>query len=400
MRILMVGSGLLALKRPLDWALADGHEVCLLGDWNPYRKKQPANYHFVQLNILQHQYDAENDLWIDTPVDDLSANVTQLKEVAASFKPDLIHAHSINQITLCCIQAKLRPLVVSAWGFLNYLIENPIEEWAEETLTSDRNDTDFEELLYQVLTHLDILIVENPALVRACQNLLSSNQSLKHLPLGTLTEHFHPNYAINAAKWRQVLKIPQDATVFFSPRGWAECYCQEEIFQAFAKAFADLPQPAILLFVKLYREGNGFITQLETKICNQAKALGIADCLRWLPELPHEMLPTAYNLADVVINYPSTDAFPSTLIEAAACQRAVLTSDLPSYRGTFVEDYYPLIAPCNPEALAKAMVKSVQQSSIEQDDRLKKLRQYIVENYDETIMSQRLMTVYQEGISH
>jgi glycosyltransferase involved in cell wall biosynthesis len=396
----MIGSGLLALKRPLDWALADGHEVCLVGDWNPYRKKQPANYHFVQLNILQQQYDAENDRWIDTPVDDLSANVAQLKEVAASFKPDLIHAHAINHITLCCIQAKLRPLVVSAWGFLNYLIENPIEESTEETRNSDCSYTDFKELSDQVLANLDILIVENPALAQACQNLLSSNQSLKCLPLGTHTEHFHPNYAINRAKWRQVLQIPQDATVFFSPRGWAEYYCQEEIFQAFAQAFADLPQPAILLFVKLHREGNDFITQLETKICHQATALGIADRLRWLPELPHAMLPTAYNLADVVINYPSSDAFPSTLIEAAACQRPVLTADLPAYRGTFVEDYYPLIAPCNPKALAKAMVEAVQQSSIEQHDRLKKLRQYIVENYDETIMSQQLMTVYQEAISH
>jgi glycosyltransferase involved in cell wall biosynthesis len=394
MRILMVGPGMLALKRPLDWALAHGHEVCLVGEWNPYRLKTPANYRFVEFVTPFSKHDPEKETWIDKSVEELQPNVEQLRELAATFQPDIIHAHPINHATLCCVLADLHPLVVSAWGFLNYLIEEPIE-----TQTIDSNSyTECEKIKLDkcVISALDALVVENPALVAACQNLLSSSQRIECIPLGTKTDHFHPNYSSNVARWRQVLKIPDNATVFLSPRGWGECYCQEEIFQAYAKAYPDLHKPAILLFIKLNRDSNDFIKQVEEKICTQAKTLGIADTLRYLPELPHEMLPTAYNLADLVINYPDSDAFPSTLVEAASCQRPVITSDLLAYRDTFVEEYCTLVEPRNPEALAKAMLEVVQQSSVERSARLVKAGQHIIEQYDETVTSQKLMNLYQE----
>ncbi len=400
MRILMVGPTLLALKRPLDWALAQGHEVWLIGDTNPYLIKQPPNYHFIEFVTARCKYDSISNSSIDTPIDELSANVDQLKQIAATFQPDIIHVHAINNITHCCVLAKLHPLVVSAWGFLNQLIQEPIENPSTESQIPDSNNSteapSLQEFCDQVLSNFDVLIVDNPALADACQGLLSSTQRIENIGLGTDTQHFHPNYASNVAKWRQVLKIPDNATVFFSPRGWGWCYGQEDIFQAFAKVYADLPQPAILLFVKLPRDTREFIEKLEEEILTQAKTLGIIDSLRWLPALPYEMLPTAYNLADVVINYPFTDAFPSTLVEAAACQRPVITSDLQAYRGTFVEEYYTLVEPNNAEALAKAMLEVVKESPVERISRLEKLRQHIVENYDEKVMRQKLMILYQE----
>jgi glycosyltransferase involved in cell wall biosynthesis len=399
-RILMVCPTMLALKRPLDSALAKGHEVLLIGDTNPYLIKQPPNYHFIEFVTPRCKYDSTSNSSIDTPIDELSANVAQLKEIAATFQPDIIHVHAINNITQCCVLAGLHPLVVSAWGFLNELIEEPVKDPSPEDQIPDNNSSTekrtLQDIYQQVISHLDVLIVDNPALADACQGLLSSTQRIENIGLGTDTQHFHPNYASNVAKWRQVLKIPDNATVFFSPCGWGWSYGQKEIFQAFAKSYADLPQPAILLFIELSRDHQDFIKKLNEEICAEAKTLGIADSLRWLPQLPHKMLPTAYNLADVVINYPFSDAFPSTLVEAAACQRPVITSDLQAYRGTFVEEYYTLVEPNNAEALAKAMVEVGKQSPAERISRLEKLRQHIVENYDEKVMRQKLMILYEE----
>ena len=401
MRILMSGLGALAMKRPLDWALAEGHEVWLVGEYNPYQGKQPNNYRFIEFVTPFRTYDWTTNSWIYIPVDQLSANVAQLKEIAATFKPDITHVHYVHDDVHCCVLAGLHPLIVSAWGFLNSLVDEPREEPIIESQIPDSNISTEKQRLKNVygwlLSNLDAIIVENPTLDEVCQSLLSPTQRIEHIPLGTDTQHFHPNYSSNAAKWRQVLKIPDNATVFFSPRAWYWCYDQEKIFQAFAKVYADLPQPAILLFIKFNAVHDDYgIEKLEKEMLTQAKTLGIADSLRWIPALPYEMMPTAYNLADVVINYPFTDAFPSTLVEAAACQRPVITSDLRAYRGTFVEEYYTLVEPRNVEALAKAMLEVVKESPVERISRLEKLRQHIVENYDEKVMSQKLMTLYQE----
>ena len=64
-----------------------------------------------------------------------------------------------------------------------------------------------------------------------------------------------------------------------------------------------------------------------------------------MEEVPFAQLPEIYALADVIINYPSMDTLPVTFMEAAACERPVVTSRLPSYMGTFAERYFLMVEP-------------------------------------------------------
>ena len=107
-------------------------------------------------------------------------------------------------------------------------------------------------------------------------------------------------------------------------------------------------------------------------------------------------MPGLYALADVVINYPSTDALASTLVEAAACARPVITSDLPAYRNTFVEECFRLVEPENPDALAEAIVDVVGSASTVWPARTQKTRDVVLGEYDETVQKQRLMALYRE----
>jgi glycosyltransferase involved in cell wall biosynthesis len=108
------------------------------------------------------------------------------------------------------------------------------------------------------------------------------------------------------------------------------------------------------------------------------------------------MMPGIYASSDVIVNYPSNDAFPSTLVEAVACGRPVLTVDLPGYRGTFIEKYCTLVAPKQPVALAEAMVKMVNRSPSEHTAHLAEARQVIIEQYDERLAQERLFQLYQD----
>ena len=95
------------------------------------------------------------------------------------------------------------------------------------------------------------------------------------------------------------------------------------------------------------------------------------------------MMPTIYQLADVVVNYPIWDAFPSTLMEAVACEREVISSNLLAYKGTFVEEFCTLVEPNNLTALAKAMVNAVNTNTKDLAPRLAQGRRVIIEQYEE-----------------
>lgn len=58
-----------------------------------------------------------------------------------------------------------------------------------------------------------------------------------------------------------------------------------------------------------------------------ARALGIADRVRWLGRVPHEEMPEVYSAADVVLMLSiHTEALPYAVVEAMACGRPVVAS--------------------------------------------------------------------------
>ena len=84
------------------------------------------------------------------------------------------------------------------------------------------------------------------------------------------------------------------------------------------------------------------------------------------------------------------------MVEAAACETPAITAFLPTYRDTFVETACTLVEPGNPAALAEAMVEVVNQPPAERAIRLAEARQIVEREYDDTVIKQRLWTLYAE----
>ena len=399
MRILMVGSGGIAMRRPLEWALEQGHQVLLVASADPYSpdntyniKEAPTNYHFVpffaaKINSEQGGYNLLKSVKEFTHQWRSWVGGWQLRWLTLRFQPDVIHVHAINWRSECCALAGLHPLVVSAWGFLNYLLDPKLEPRYIERLPATHN----------TLKGTDALIVETPNLVDKCEALLKPSQQVKLIPLGTNTQRFCPPTLKKVARARKALGIPLEAKVFLSPRGWSNIYGHHHILKAYALAQSKFEQPTALVFVRLGRAGNWQeIIELENRICNQAEEWKIADKIHFLPQLPFEMMPSIYSVADVIVNYPYTDAFPSTLMEVFACERAVISSNLPAYRGTFIEKFCTLVEPENPTALAEAMVKVINTPMEKQAPYLTQARQVIIEQYEEKVARKQLHELYQQ----
>lgn len=380
MRILTVGpSGIISMQRPVQWALQQGHEVWLLDDQNPFGRVG-AHYHYVHFWAKRWAMAESQHVRHVAPRFATWLGVRQLQLLVKAIQPDLVHAHFFGFATACCVQAQVKPLIVSVWGALNSLLHSG------QLNVSDR----------KIWGAADALIVENPQLLHQCRLLARAGQQVELVPLGVDTHHFRLRDPATLAGWRRTLNIPQGTLVLLSPRGWAANYGHHAILAAYAQILPYLQTPSVLLFVKLRRSHSPQAAEAYYQsICQQAAQLGVTEHLRWAPELPYSLMPSFYALADLVINYPANDAFPSTLLEAAACERPIITAALPGYRGTWIEEFCTLVEPQSPTALAAALAEMVNRLPLEQKTRLAAARRAVAERYDETICQAQLMALYQ-----
>ena len=111
-------------------------------------------------------------------------------------------------------------------------------------------------------------------------------------------------------------------------------------------------------------------------------------------EVPMVNLPEVYAFADVVINFPVMDSLSFTLLEAAACERPVITSLLPSYKDTIVEKYFHTVEPKDVTGLAEAIVQALNEDPAQRLDMLSRARRVVEQEYDESIYINRIFSIY------
>ena len=377
-------SNLTAMQRPVQWAVHAGYDVCVAGSTDLYPENTPPNYQHFQVSTPWHRDFSSIAGEEQTKRVQGQWSTLKLVDIGRLFRPDIVHAHGVTMVADWCLQARLQPLVVSAWGALNKI------------LTGERTWEEMPEHAQRVLPAADAVIVESPALVDVCASLPHPPRRVELIPLGTDTRRFDLDSARrHAGPWRRTLGIPDDSCVLLSPRGWDETYGQHSILEAYALARPAFRRPTILAFTKMKRNSSSITGPYFERVAHRAAELEVAEYVRWIPSLRYEMMPTLYALADVIVSFPSQDAFPSTLVEAAACSRPVISASMPSYRGTFFEDCFTLAEAGNVIALAAAMVEVVNDPA-GQDERVAAARRIVVEQYDESVVRAKLFALYEE----
>lgn len=309
--------------------------------------------------------------------------VLRLKVLWRRVCPTIVHVHLVDDRAYYCVKAGLRPLVLTVWGsdINNHFLPNA-------NPASRRR-------VGEALSGADLILIDSADMHKKCAELAGREVPTELITLGVNTDRFHPGYQRAAAEWRRSLSIPADSTVLLSIRKWTSLYRHENILEAFARALPRLKSEAVLVF-KIVK---GASTQTdralyEKKIRNLTDKLGLGQMVRWMEQVPFHLLPEVYSFADVILNYPSMDAFPVTFLEAAACECPVISCRLPAYAGTFAEEYFKLVSPDDLSELSDAIVEFVNQNGAASRGRLSELRRIVCRDFDERIMSGRLMAIY------
>ena len=370
--------------RPLNCLLKRGCAVVFMSYFNPFPEGQEG-FKFIRFpkprggrvfpKLLGQKFGSRLFRLLEW------TTVLRLKVLYRRIRPAIVHVHWVDEHAYYYMKAGLRPLVLTVWG-------------------SDINihflpDTDpiARHRVGEALACADLILIDSADMHKKCAKLAGHVVPTKLFTLGIDIAMFRPGYAQAALEWRSKLNIPAEATVLLSNRGWKPLYRHDCILEAFAQAMPRLNSKAILVFKILKKKGTDQ-DLYEKEMRGQAEQLGVTRMVRWMAEVPMNLLPELYSFADVILNYPSMDAFPVTFLESAACECPVISCRLPAYVDTFADEYFHLVSPDNLSELSEAIVDFVNHKREPDRERLTELRRIMCRDYDEKKVSDRLIEIY------
>jgi L-malate glycosyltransferase len=262
----------------------------------------------------------------------------RLRGIIYSFKPDLIQAGPVQTAAFVTAVAGFRPLVSTSWGY-DLLIDaerSPLWRWRTR-----------------------FTLKRSAAMVGDCETIRQIAIShgmdpggIVTFPWGVDLEHFSPG---PAPRLRADLGWNTEHFVVLSTRGWAPIYGIEELARGYACAARENPSLRLLML------GDGPQASLVQEIFAEA---GVLETVHFAGQVRQEDLPEYYRSADLYVSASHSDGSSISLLEAMACGRAVLVSDIPGNREWVSPGTQGWWFPCgDAEALAHGILQAASQQS-------------------------------------
>lgn len=262
------------------------------------------------------------------------ALVADLRRVVRTFKPDLIHAGPIQSAAFLAALSGFRPLVSMSWGS-DLLVDAERSAWMKAI-------TRF------TLGRSRLLVGDCQAVQRKAAELGYPEQCVRLFPWGVDLQHFSP---AAEPELRQRLGW-QDAFVLLSLRSWEPIYGVDVLVRAFALAAAQAPE------LRLFLLGGGSQAAQLRQILMRA---GLLDRVHFGGQVGQANLPHYYRAADLYLSASHSDGSSVSLMEALACGRPVLVSDIPGNLEWIIPGQQGwLFADGSAEALAQGILRAYQ----------------------------------------
>jgi len=294
-----------------------------------------------------------------------------LKKALRAIKPDVILAGPIQRSAFLVALSGFRPLISMSWGYdlLQDARRNAAWSWATR-----------------------YTLQRSAALVGDCQTIrdlaISYGMPAERIvtfPWGVDLDHFKPAVSGDQGGYKtsgeyRTSEPPNAASRDFQPltgtdalaftllsvRNWEPIYGVDVIARAFVKAAAKQPE------LRLVMLGNGSQTGMLRQILGQVNGVEMQHSAG--PHSSHRVLfpglvgfndlPRYYRSADLYISASHSDGSSISLLEAMACGRPVLVSDIPGNREWVQPGVNGWLFPDgDADALAEAILHALDQRS-------------------------------------
>jgi glycosyltransferase involved in cell wall biosynthesis len=228
--------------------------------------------------------------------------VAELQRIIQETQPDLIHAGPLTDCAYLAARSGFQPLVNMSWG--------------SDILAAGGWNFRNKKTVQRTLEHSTVLIGDCEAVKQRAIALGFPADRIVIFPWGIDLKHFSPGSGGDLRKkWGYDKKF-----VILSLRSWEPIYGVDIAVKAFIVAARQNPALRLLL---------GGTGAQEEKIRKVVCESGVEDKIRFLGQIPQTELPEIYRGSDLYVSASHSDGSSVTLMEALACGKPVLVSDIP-----------------------------------------------------------------------
>jgi len=286
---------------------------------------------------------------------------------------DIIHAHSgiSGVIGYSCKKATLRPLVLTFHGLIF-----PDTLTSKISLTVDR----------YVTHHADFITFDSrPMQEQFVEEFDLEREKTCYIPNAVDTGLFKP-MNVDRKTWGIT---ERDICLLYVGR-----LVKMKGLQILLESFKEASREVEML--KLLIVGDG---PLRGELVEKTREYGLVNQVLFLGPISPNELPSIYAASDIAVLPSAYEGLSRMLLEAMACGKAVIASDIPANREliTSGQDGF-LVAPISPSNLKEAIVKFALDGNL-RESLGKKAREKISSEYSASYRISRILDVYQKALT-
>jgi glycosyltransferase involved in cell wall biosynthesis len=291
-----------------------------------------------------------------------------IREAVRRVQPDVLNAHFLTVHGWNAWLSGFHPYVVTLWGSDVFI--HPGRSRIARTLAR------------LTLRAADMVMI-NPVMRDAALAAGADPERLRAVTIGVDVRRFSPGLASPELRARLALAGKR---VVFAPRTIAPLYRQGVVVEALSRLPGD-----VVLVMSTARAEAGELARIE----RLAAELGLSERLVLVPKVSHDDMTALYRLADAVVSIPASDSASVTMLEALACERPVVVSDLPAIRQWLDgSSGLELVPVDDPAATADAIARLLDEPPADRAKRVAGLRARVVEGSDQARTLAALENMY------
>jgi glycosyltransferase involved in cell wall biosynthesis len=357
---------LIHTRRWISWFAQHGHTVCLLADVP--LKEDWSDVLVIDLSKIFYARFIRFPIW-----------TVWLRSFLREWRPDILHAHRINSAGWMAAASGFHPYVVTPWG--------------TDIFVQPQHSLIARLLAWYTLRHADLITTISHAMDVQATQLGARTNTLRRVQFGVELDTFKPGIATSTDNLdlRRSLSLPENARVVLSPRAVTPLYNLDIIMKSIPLVRERVPE-AIFIFLD-YNTDSDYKRQLDII----SRELGLDAFIRWLPPTrSRSEMAKLYRISELVVSVPSTDGTPVSVLEAMACGKPAVCTDLLPLREFITNGENGWLVPVRQTSpLAEAILQLLAQPE-QANEFGRRASKVVAEKANSEVEMQRMEAIYQQ----
>ncbi len=234
------------------------------------------------------------------------------------------------------------------------------------------------------LRHADRLIAPSQELADKTEKILS--KSVTFIPNGFDPERFHP---METKSLRADLGIAENEQVLLVPRRLAPKNGVYVLAQALPEILAAHPDARVVI------TGGGFPDE-RARIEKFAGEHNCLDRILFMDGVDNREMPQFYNMADLVIMPSFMEAVSLSALEAMACEKCVVSSDVGGLSQLFAGERWGKLVPAGEPAALAGAINELLSNPQKRSELAAAAREHVLANYTWEQIAARTLATFED----